>query len=650
MKTIRVFPIVAVVCLSVILIDRWVSYKLDLLKHARTVFIDSVQDSRSRLTSSLWNLATSPDASNHIRVGEWNAMTSLLDAQIRPGELTQLELVDGSCQLLARAPHRAKPLANLCQPGQSFSSKLKWSEGVGEGAVLSLAVPVNIAGQTTLYIMGHVVFDEVWTATYPKLSFLEKSGLIDIGARVPTGAIWREGYLGVSGVNQPKAVLLLSVGGWLGTLLPDLSRLSLNSYMDMTWMICIFLLVFSGLAYSESIVSKREELYDRNKALDWMHSKSEIIGINDDQIQRIDSSKWAQIFESLANSSSDKLEKLKSQLKLQKERHDQMTLSAISRERKVAELKDELASMSDLRSLKEQLLHSTESFLNKMQEVRDNCENMFDLCSEGLSKQTKSIQEFIAEWKNGIDDKSHRERGARKFFRTLSETQGRTKHTTLLDDQLIDLEKYASGLLDQTLHLAIMTRQALNDVGAGVHLAGLWHGLALRESQRDKTVDWTSCLASAQAMVVSEKKFESLNFEMIPVTQSPGEFYPSVSRIALISGMFHLYMALLSDAIVEDISSPIIVRQKQVKSRGTLIFSLPNPLNEDSDQFEDGHNHREYHMDLAKALLAPIGVQTAFLPPTMAGVPVVLTWDIPSQKMSSPKPSESVGQDGVDFA
>ncbi|MCX6127311.1 MAG: hypothetical protein NTV34_21530, partial [Proteobacteria bacterium] len=312
---------------------------------------------------------------------------------------------------------------------------------------------------------------------------------------------------------------------------------------------------------------------------------------------------------------------------MMRERQDQLILGAVQRDRQIGELQERLAAMSDLASLKEQLQHSTGSFLKKMEDVRELCENMFDLASEGLAKQSKELHELAMRWKNGIDDQNHRERGARKFLRSLSETASTRPGLTKLDDELDSLSALTGSAMDQSLHLAMLSRQALCELESGVQVAGLWLGLSMRENERERTCDWMECLLAAQKLVGAEARYSTLSFETLPRLASPEDTYPPVARVALVSGLFHLYMALLTEESLESIKSPILLRQKRLSDQGTMIFSLPPRANDVSEG--DLGRGQAYHMELAKAILAPLKIRAAFLPPNFAGVPVALSWQLP---------------------
>ncbi|MCX6117145.1 MAG: hypothetical protein NT027_06365, partial [Proteobacteria bacterium] len=333
------------------------------------------------------------------------------------------------------------------------------------------------------------------------------------------------------------------------------------------------------------------------------------------------------------------------QIRLMKDRLDKTTQAVVERDRHLSDLQEKLTGMSDLASLKEQLQHSSSSFLNKMQEVRSHCEDIFDLASKGLATSGKGLQEFTKRWQAGVEDSFHKERGARKFFRTLSETPGSRVGLTKLDDDLSDLVTLSSSALDQTLHIAMLSRQVLAELEEGVQVAALWQGLAMRDFQKDQTCDWRDCLNAAQRLVGADGRYGSLTFESMPNVQNPEELYLPITKVSLISGFFHLYMALLADVTIDAISMPIVLRQKRISDQGTIIFSLPHPAHDVADSAPG--RGQQYHMEIAKAILGPAGVRVSFLPPTVAGVPVAVMWPLPTRQVEivpTAEPTRKIGK------
>lgn len=616
-------------------IEQQTASKVSWLGAGRTTFTDALGQTRARLVNGAWQVVNDQAIHQNIELKNLNTVGQTLQNYLRAGEVSQIELVDSDCNLMARVPTSDRPLHAGCRSGTGVDIKpgLFWhrdSEGI---PVLSVRVP-KVVGGRPYQLVAHVVLDQAWLSAYPFLAAIVARGDFNLFEDSSRGLLWADGF---NENHEPLATI--RVGGWLSRLMPNFMHYSLEpaAVNSFWWLYVLCGLAIFSLITRESVNVRRDK-DQREKIRDWIRERCSTNAFRNLKIaERSDD--WFGVATQMQSMIDRILEQKQTQVRLLKERRDQLSFGAMQRDREISELQERLAGMSDLTSLKEQLQHSTENFLGKMEDVRELCETMFDVASSGLAKNSKEMHGFYSRWKTGVADESHRERGARKFFRSLSESVGSKPGKTKLDDELDVLGTLTSTTLDQSLHMAMLTRQVLSELESGVQVAALWHGLAMRDTQRERTSDWVSCLNAAQRLVAADNRYATLAFERLPIMNSPEETYPPVSKVALISGMFHLYMSLLSDVTINAITLAIVLRQKRHQDQGTIILSLPQPAAEIADAGPG--RSQSYHLELAKAIFAPLGIRVAFLPPTVAGVPVAMTWTLPGKEVEvkvSPKP------------
>lgn len=609
-------------------LEQQTASKISWLASGRAAFTDVLGQTRARLVNGAWQAVNDQAIQQNIELKNMNTVGQTLQNYLRAGEVSQIELVDSDCNLLARVPTSERPLHAGCKSGDSEDAKpaLFWHRDADGVPTLSVRLPKLIAGKK-YQLVFHVVLDQAWLSAYPYLAAMvgarHEFNLFEDSSR---GQIWADGF---NENHEPLATI--RVAGWLSRLMPNFMHYSLEprtvSSFWWLYLLCIAAVVSAG---TKEGVRARKNSEQRGKIREWIRERCATSAFRNLKIVERGED-WFGLATQMQSMIDRIMEQKQAQVRLLKERQEQLSLGSVQRDREISELQERLSGMSDLSSLKEQLQHSTENFLGKMEDVRELCETMFDISSAGLAKRTKELQEFHARWKAGVADESHRERGARKFFRSLSESPGSRPGATKLDDELDILGELTSTALDQSLHMAMLSRQVLAELESGVQVAALWHGLAMRDSQRERTCDWVNCLISAQRLVAADSRYATLSFERLPVLSSPDETYPPVAKVAMTSGMFHLYMALLSDVTVNAITLPIVLRQKRFHDHGTLILSLPQPA---ADVADAGPGRSQsYHLELAKAILAPFGIRVAFLPPTVAGVPVAMTWTLPGKEV-----------------
>jgi hypothetical protein len=651
-QSVRVFPLVAtlwnlawhrilvavlVTGMIYLLGEASLNQEVEHLAKLRFVATEAMQQTKSHIAAASWQIARDESLFGHLREGNLNTLGQTLQNYLQPGVISQIEILTKDCGVVVRVPQSAKPIPSGCRNDLADKAKMEWNLNRGEEPVLSHFTLKN-AGTERYWVVVHVLLDGAWSSSIPQLfSAMTKGRMVMERRGSSRGLLWKDGH--TAGNDY---VVQFYRGGWVGRFFPNLMQFDLGTHLDFKWWflgMILIISVLSSLKYSyqnaEVENSFKEGVTLFQVALRRSHLQSdreyEHLKPGSEGALGVPEGQMAQFFLRLIRSYMSLIDKIiaskEAQLKLMRERQDKQSLLVMDRDRHLAELNEKLASMSDLASLKEQLQHSSGAFLTLMEEIRSRIETMFDVSADGLAKSSQSLQNFAKRWKAGISDEYHRERGARKFFRAMSETPGQRAGKSQLDDELEDLMQSSTVALNESLHIAMMSRQILADVESGVRIAAIWHGLAMRDQDRDLVVDWVECLGNAQKMIAADAKYASLVFEHLPSVIDAGSLYIPVARVALVSGLFHLYMALLSDIDVSEIQHPIVVRQKRIADQGSIILSLPQSAADIADSAPG--RSQSFHFELSKAILGPFGIKVAFLPPTIAGVPIAMMWKLP---------------------
>ncbi len=619
-QAVRLLPIAFLFTAAVTLMDSLFNDEVGRLSSIRQDFARAVSDTRGRLTAGVWSVLLDEQIGQNLSMGNMNTVAQSLQGYLRPGEVSQIDLYDSNCNLLARAPQSAKTGGDVCQAVKAGKPALMWLDGEQGEPVLMSTATKQLSGQT-VYAIGQLAFDQTWLSLNHGLANLVADRDISISA-AGGAVLWREGVK-----PDGQSALVLRVDGWLYRIIPDLTGLALQPVRDKFWLLYGALGVVMLLAISEASARARKDQMERSQFEAWILGQSPSRSAAA-QIGASRSQTWTELLSSAESILASREEQKAQQLRLMSERFEAVSNRLREREVEMAELNDRISEMSDLASLQQQLRHTTSSFLRQMTQIREMCETIHDVAADGLSRQAKELKVFCARWKEGVSQGTSRDMAARKFFRSLVETQGKIPGSSLLDDDLRNLESLTSVALDQSLHVAMLAKKALSDCESSSQMALLWHGIAVRD-QSVKSADWIKSLAVAQKLVNADDRFKSVEFQMLPQLGNPEEIYPSVPSSALVSGFFHLYLALLSDADPSILSAPMVVRQKRSTEQGTIILSLPATRTVKANDFVS--RQMMYHVDIARKLLAGCGLKVAVLPPTVAGHPVGISWILPSK-------------------
>lgn len=621
MRTIRLLPIAFLFTGAVTFVDRGFNEEMTRLSGIRSQFTEAVGEAKGRLTAVSWAAISDPQIQQNFELGNMNTVSQSLQGYTRPGEVSQIDVLDADCNLLARVPQNGRPVSDICQKIKAGKPALVWQQNEQSEALLVSVVTRQIDGKP-VFLASQLVFDQAWLSLHHNLATL--SGEREISAGNGGGAVlWREGRM-----PDEKYALPLKVDGWIYRILPELTGLALAPMRESFWVLygALGLVILLGL--SQITAEKRKDEIERAQLDAWVRehqfAKGHAGSQKSEQLKT-----WTEVLSAARNLIACKDEQRAHQLRLMGERLDNISIRLRERDAELADAQSKIAEMSDLASLQQQLRHTTSSFLRQMNQMREICENIYDIASGGLGQQARGLHAFCSRWKEGLSQGTNREMGARKFFRSLVEARGSVPSTSKLDDDMREFELMTSSSLDQSVHVAILAKQALDGCEAASHLAAMWHGISTR-NQSGKSSDWMNCLVSAQKLVNADDRYKTISFETLPQLGSPEEMYPPVTSAALVSGFFHLYLALVEDVNLTNIAHPLVARQKRFKEQATIILSLP--ARQAGAVPESPSRQMMYHVDIAKQILSSCGLKVSILPPTVAGYPVGLTWALPQRE------------------
>ncbi|MEI6834052.1 MAG: hypothetical protein WCL28_08655 [bacterium] len=633
----KLLPIAFVFTGLVTVVDRAFNDEMTRLATIRQSFTTAIGDARGRLTANVWAALSDGQIQQNFELGNMNTVTQSLQGYVRPGEVSQLDLYDSGCNLLARVPQSGKPANDVCKVISAGKPVLMWDVNEQKEPVLVTIAAKQVAGKT-VFASAQLLIDQTWLSLHHDLARLVADREMSIG---PSGGaeLWREGRL-----TDGSYALTMRVDGWFYRLVPELTGLALVPLRENFWIVYGALGLILLLALSETSSQSRRDQIERGLLEGWLREQSttKIPGGGSSGQVPIDKS-WSDLLTTAKTLISTRDEQRAQQLRLMSERLEGVTTRLREREIELAGSRRKLAEMSGLASLQQQLRHTTASFLHQMAQIREICETIYDLVHDGLGRHAKDLGVFVDRWQAGLNQGANREMAARKFFRSLVEAQGRLPGNSQLDDDMRQLSSITSGTLDQALHAAMLAKKVLESCESATQLTSLWHGIAERDDSV-KSSDWVACLLTAQKLIQGDDSYRSLTFETLPHIASPDEMYPAVAKSALVSGFFHLYLGLLTGTEASKLTLPVVVRQKRIKEQASIILSLPS-RHADASPSTMPSPQLMYHLDIARQILGACGLKVAVLPPTAAGHPVGITWSLPTAIASLPKRQAATKQD-----
>ncbi|MCX6126461.1 MAG: hypothetical protein NTV34_17135, partial [Proteobacteria bacterium] len=263
MQVIRLLPVVFLCAGAVVAVDQFLQDRLLGLRDARNIIIASVGQSRARLVNGLWQAASDSIIQQGVADRNINSLSQTLQNYLRPGEVSQIEILDSECNLLVRVSGSKKPLPSGCRPGDGARFGLKWQQGSDEIPTLSMALPKTMGGLSVVFL-AHLALDQAWLSAHPELFNLLASNKYSLYETSPHGVVWRDGVS-----SQGQALIELRVAGWIGRFLPDFTRYSLNFPSTPLWWIFSMVGAIIALSIGQARMAEKRDRVHRRRFLAW---------------------------------------------------------------------------------------------------------------------------------------------------------------------------------------------------------------------------------------------------------------------------------------------------------------------------------------------------------------------------------------------
>ena len=594
---------------------------------AKKDFHRSIGETRLQLASMLNEAGGEKSLLQNMGWGYSNSVTQTLQSRLRIGELEQLEIFDANCKSIARVHLRAS-LPVSCSDNSPVG-QFSWTQNsVDKSAVLILAIAFGEAQKGPYKLVGAVNLGEQWLPIHSELkNQMTRSGL----------------KIAISSEDIPDLRILASES--LDQTGRPLARLAAMDNLTVTWLgrkevaetarrtqsICLLFAI--GLLALVWIRQKRHMSIlatEHHEFGAWLSSFSADSAVSRTNLAFINTSlSWK------AEYSDYKNLVLSMQLKLadeksvaEREREEIATLLA-SRDDDLLRSRQRLAELSELNTLGEQLKRTTRSFAEHVHNVRDAFEDLQSILSSGLRHESKQLVALADRWVAGL-----RERGSRKFIRSLAETAGTSVDNSALDDEINNLQTTSQAITDLALNAAMHAQKLVQSVDHTAEVAALWDKLAHRDPSEASHASWADVLAGLQRLMKMDAKLAPLKIsDYIAETESSA--LPKLPATVWTSTLYHACLAAFDSRWLEQksVNPTIAFRIRQTPTRSILVISVRLP---DNTPLLSMSAEQIYHLDVAQALLEPYGIEAMPMAVVRGAAPIAISWS-PSISMGAPE-------------
>lgn len=587
----------------------------------RAALDSAILHSQLQLASKLQPLAADQALARHLDWQMANSVKGSLTSAISPGLLDRLIVMDSQCrplQQVGKGP--AWPCATL-QAGstQGISAPLVLATSGETGTIrLGLVLPLSAGPQQNNLLVGDLALDDTWLGRHPALaSQLQTSGLALTTADTPLGAgevLW----------SPASARLPLQLSSrqpldqWLTQPRPPGSHnLAAQAREPWLWsnLAALALSISCGLILSSKSRFRlrraiHEHLAEVRAAMPGLPSPAAAAPLANTPAPPLKQLQKARLW----------LEEMRRQheRELRQLRDENASLShkLHLREGETSDLRQRLAGQAAFASLAAQVQEATDPFLEKLAELEDQVLCIEASARSDLAKDVEPLAEKAEAWTFGL-----RERGARKFIRSLAETPCRQEQPdgpSMLEAAIDDFAKIAFTIQDHAIKQQLLAGNAKTLLTELMQLGEHWRSLAAAKDSQVEDINLADALVEAHKL----QRLRGLN---IPVSPPDAQHchWPRMPRRTAVAALHHLLSAFAEWRDLGGTQFQITARGRD-DERGTMVvFSLGQEAGRQPAILSSTQNR---HLETAKALLAPYKVSLRVLPSRTGAYPVVIHW------------------------
>jgi len=601
-----ILGIILIAALGAAIFERQIQDRRAAMIEVRESYVAALNEAQIQLSGLIENVATDKSLKYNIDSKLQHSIKSTLDAQLQTGALDQLTLMSASCEPLTKSS-KARYVPYNCPDSKKIANQFFWITHDGNP---SLALNRNLNDiNGGMFLLGMVHLNQTWLGTMPDLDTAFKKLNLTIGG---------EGVV-IYGKNPREHATFAA---------PLISQHRLDKYLLKTQsttldyrnpflvpclvlalLICIFVIA-REFVFNQRLKKVGSEL------IEWAKSVSPIGGFTvPGKSPIVATGNPAKDLAAAKDLVGRALSLKNEQMHKVTQKSDIIVSQVKSLNDEILNLQRRLSELAELDSLAIQLGNTTESFLDHVQTMNLNAEDISDIVGTEIAERGSLLHNMLMEWQEGVS-----ERGSRKFIRGLSETPGRAKDSNLLDEQIITIATIAGEISDLAIHASILAHKIAEVSSFSARIAGLWRGIALKTNADKICHSLIPVIEAAQEVIGQNKRYRNVQFQNL-LNEAETTKIPEIPISLWQSALFQIY------ASVAEISSGkparIVTRIRKDEAKTMLVVQVVAT----EDHILPQRTQRQtYLLEVAKSVLTPFAVNVSALPALEGPFPIALTW------------------------
>jgi hypothetical protein len=598
----------------------YLDQRTDRIARAQRDYITAMAEAKNTLIALIEDIAEDPLIQQNVDWGLNNSVSKRLQAQLANGRMDAVFLANSDCSSLAFA----KIGKNNFQDCESLGSASGFHWYLSdEGPVLAFSKSIKRGDHDSIFIQGHLALSEGWrnqlglfSSPWNSLHLAFEtwspgpSKVLPIIIEGPS----KSGQM-IASVSYRANILDSYLGGASGTSKAD--------YLFPMGLLIAALGVLGLIQLTQYLQdnSLKAELQGI-QALLQTHSSGNLAKAVSNGSKFMVQNACGEILQAIKDNGQSQevaTAKLMQKIRLLTEEKTRI-------DNDHAALAGKFSELNRMESLGQQLTRSSNFMLENVSMIQETAQDLRSILSAGLEENGKFVCRLMTLWKEKIDT-----RGARKFLRSLSETDSEIQGVSALDEQLSAIFTATQALTDQAIGARLHSVQIIDKTQILFQHAARWKGLIDgKEDAGVESFSLKSLAVSTNALLQADSQVHNWTIAI-----SKDHVFPDPREIPVTIFVSAMYHAVLATYFSTDKmqKAELSLRYRKKDDNNLIVLSPPENLPE---MIAFGSPGGQEQLALIKRLLAPFNIHCENLRLGPSFYPITFRWKDKVVSMKKP--------------
>lgn len=590
------------------------------LQNTKTVFLSAISSSQVLLKFTVNAIASDNMFKSNIKKKLNYSVVQNLQSKIHPGQVDAALLLSENCEVLSQgkvAQFSIKPCSGT-KPKEGFI----WHQKQKTPVLVYTQKYQRINDQMT-YLQAQLILSDNWIRQHPKLAQDWNTYQIKFedNPNESSSAI----ITSFANTAEKNAPIYITTADFLLRLYPwDINKVSQHYWLGY-WPIILAIFLLIAFIYYLKVQSR-----ENREALDSLYDISQKIALKDDNeliIAKTENLEITSTEESSLPTNKEVFKEVESILSsLEKDQKNRINLlrreiNSIENKLASAELRNtnlasQISKLINNEATIKQVKRTSNQLTTFVEKIHETTKDISSILAVGLTEKSNILSSIMEDWYAGCKEKS-----PRKFFRSLSETQGTDIHTTMLDDQIKSIFDLGQSIADQAISVQFHCKKLLSEANILKDIPSQWSELDIdMQTLPQSTESLNIVLRKVHFLLSKDAKFNHYKLDVSELSRTPD--FGTIPQGIWSTAVYHLIIAML-EAAAEVGYENIFLHYKENQDNQLLIFSYKEPQTE---KLKYDHEAVKSHLRLVNKILKAYNASYEILRTPNSADPIAIKW------------------------